>query len=267
MPELPEVQTVLDGLIKSLQQKEIRTLDCHYDGTVIHDPEIIQPAFPARTTAFARRGKYMILTLDSGNSLIIHLRMTGKLVHGTAQDSPGKHERACFVLAWEEALHFIDPRTFGKIVICNTKNVQNYLPRLGAEPLDEEFDHHYLKRMLSGRKAPIKNLLLDQRIIAGLGNIYVSEILYRSRVRPDRPAGMITDKELRAIVQDTKAVLREAIDKNGTSISDFRRIDDKSGEFQNFLKVYQKRQCPRGHDIEVIRLAGRGSFFCPICQK
>ncbi|MDZ4183070.1 MAG: bifunctional DNA-formamidopyrimidine glycosylase/DNA-(apurinic or apyrimidinic site) lyase [Candidatus Cloacimonadaceae bacterium] len=267
MPELPEVQTVLDGLVKTLREKEIKALDCHYQGTVIHDPEIIKPAFPARTTAFARRGKYMILTLDSGNSLIIHLRMTGKLVHTTTKCPPDKHERACFVLTWKEAVHFIDPRTFGKIVVCNTKNVANYLPKLGAEPLDVEFDHLYLKHMLSGRKAPIKNIMLDQRIIAGLGNIYVSEILYRSGVRPDRPAGKITDKELKAIVKDTKAVLREAIAKNGTSISDFRRIDDKSGEFQNFLKVYQKQQCPLGHDIEVIRLAGRGSFFCPICQK
>lgn len=267
MPELPEVQTVLDGLAKSLNKKKIMALDCLREGTVILDPEVLEPAFPAKAISFARRGKYMIITLDCGNSLIIHLRMTGKLVHTKAETPPNKHEHACFVLTGQESVHFIDPRTFGKIILCNSSNIANYLPRLGAEPLDDEFDDLYLKDKLKGKKLPIKNAILDQRNIAGLGNIYVSEILFRAKVRPDRPSGGLSDKELKAIVKDTKAVLREAIAKNGTSISDFRRIDDKSGQFQNYLQVYQKKACPLGHDIRVIRLGGRSSFYCPVCQK
>lgn len=267
MPELPEVQTVLDGLVRSIAAKKFIALKCYYPGTVITDPEIGENPFPAGLDGFERRGKYILLHLTGGHSIIIHLRMTGKLVHGREDDEQNKHERACFLVSDSEALHFIDPRTFGKIVLCRTANLERYIPALGREPLSKDFDASYLAKVFSGRRLPIKSALLDQRMIAGLGNIYVNEILYRCRINPDTPAGELRDKDLKAIARQTKLVLEEAIAKNGTSISDFRRIDDKTGEFQNFLQVYQKTECPKGHAVHIKRHGGRSTFYCPICQK
>lgn len=267
MPELPEVQIVLSGLVKTLKGKQIQGLDCHYPGTVILDPENAEDPFPARLSDHERRGKYMILHLSSGHSLIIHLRMTGKLVHSRQLGEKSKHERACFLLSGGAKLHFIDIRTFGKIILCRSENVRRYLPLLGVEPLTAELNGKYLRQKLKARNAPIKNSLLDQSVVAGLGNIYVCEILYRSGIRPDTPSRSLSLAQLNRIAKHAKEVLSEAIAKNGTSISDFRRIDDKTGEFQHFLRVYQKTHCPKGHEVQNIRLGGRSSYFCPACQK
>jgi formamidopyrimidine-DNA glycosylase len=267
MPELPEVETVLRGVLSELLDKEIEGLDCLYPGTVIIDPQAGKKPFPARVVSGERRGKYLLLHLSGGHTLIIHLRMTGKLVQSKHLQESSKHERACFRLRGGAKLHFIDIRTFGKIIICRTGNVSQYLPSLGAEPLSEDFTVEYLHKVLHGKKTPVKNALLDQSIIAGLGNIYVCEILYRSKVDPETSAGNLTDKQLRSVVKHTKTVLSEAIANNGTSISDFRRIDDKTGEFQNFLRVYQKETCPKGHPIKRIKQGGRSTFYCPVCQK
>lgn len=267
MPELPEVQTVLNGVVKELKGKEIRGLDCFYPGTVIRDPELPEDVFPAKLLSHQRRGKYMILNLEGGISVIIHLRMTGKLVTDKAMPEQSTHERACFLLSGREKLHFIDIRTFGKIVLCKTENLSKFMPMLGIEPLSKEFDGNYLQDILKGRKAPIKSALLDQKLIAGLGNIYACEILYRAKIHPETPSGSLSLAKLKKLAEETKTVLNQAIAMNGTSISDFRRVDNKTGEFQNFLRVYQKDICPKGHKVEKIKQGGRGTFFCPICQK
>jgi len=139
MPELPEVQTVLDGVTEYLKDKEIRGLDCFYPGTVVKDPELAKNPFPARLNSHERRGKYMILHLSGESSLIIHLRMTGKLVQGEAMPGKSPHERACFLLSGGKKLHFIDIRTFGKIVLCKTANLGKFMPDLGIEPLSAGF--------------------------------------------------------------------------------------------------------------------------------
>jgi len=271
MPELPEVQTVLNGLEKALQGKTILSLECFYQGTVIIDPSLDFDPFPARPVSFVRRGKYMLIHLDSGISLIIHLRMTGKLVLDSTLPQADreilKHERARINLDQDCLLHFIDIRTFGKIVLCRTDNVPNYLPKLGLEPLSSEFTPQTLGQKLNARKAPIKTALLDQSIVAGLGNIYVCELLYRAAICPMTAATELSQKQVRRIAAETVKVLTEAIALGGTSISDFRRIDDKTGEFQNYLKVYQKNTCPSGHEVKRIVQAGRATFYCPLCQK
>lgn len=296
MPELPEVQTVLSGLEKALQGISLTSLECFYPGTVITDPSLDFDPFPARPLAFVRRGKYMLLHLDSQASLIIHLRMTGKLVldqveaagrscilqlakrpedastlgkaeFAHASAIPLKHERARINLEMGQLLHFIDIRTFGKIILCKTDNVSHYLPELGLEPLSKEFGLKSLDDKLKPKKAPIKTALLDQRVVAGLGNIYVCELLYRAEINPLTPANELKQAQLKRIAAETVAVLSEAIALGGTSISDFRRIDDKTGEFQNYLKVYQKTLCPKGHEVMRIVQAGRSTFYCPVCQK
>ncbi len=266
MPELPEVQTVLNGLATVLQDKQISSLECFYPGTVILDSELGGDAFPAKAIKFIRRGKYMLIHLDSGASFIIHLRMTGKLVYAAQATEPHKHERARINLVCGELLHFIDIRTFGKIILCKTSNTPRFMPELGLEPLETAFSTEALAGKLKGKTAPIKTVLLDQRIVAGLGNIYVCEILYRAGINPVIPAGKLSTTAIRKIVKETVQVLSEAIAGGGTSISDFRRIDDKTGEFQHFLRVYQKQICPRGHPVLRIVQAGRSTFYCPVCQ-
>ena len=140
------------------------------------------------------------------------------------------------------------------------------MPGLGMEPLANEFDGQYLQQILKGRRAPIKTLMLDQKLIAGLGNIYVCEILYRAKINPTVPGGQLSLSELKTLAKQTKLVLKEAIAKNGTSISDFRNVDDKTSEFQNFLHVYQKEACPKAHKVAKIKQAGRSTYYCPVCQ-
>lgn len=206
--------------------------------------------------------------LERDNALIIHLRMTGKLIYDNFCGEPLKYERARIILENNEVLHFIDIRTFGKIVICSQKNIEHCLPPLGLEPLSDDFTAKALKEKMHGKKTPVKIALMDlQKIIAGLGNIYVCEILYRAGINPEKPANKITRKNIVEIIQQTKEVLTEAIDKGGTSISDYRRIDDKPGSFQNFLQVYQKQFCPLGHKVLRLKQGGRSTFYCPICQK
>ncbi len=267
MPELPEVETVLRGLQSQLKDTPICDLKSYYKGTVVYDTDINHPAFPAKVTEYQRRGKYIILHLENHNALVIHLRMTGKLIYTKGVHEEAKHIRAEFNLHDGCSIIFNDIRTFGKIILCPESKISSYLADLGAEPLTREFDAAYLQKAIVRKSAPIKNVLLDQSVVAGLGNIYVCEILYRTKVHPAAKANSLSLATLKNIVKHTKEVLTEAIAHNGTSVSDFRQIDDKTGEFQNFLQVYQKATCPRGHTIHRIKQAGRSTFYCPVCQK
>ncbi len=267
MPELPEVETVLRGLRRQIQDMPICNLESLYKGTVIYDKDLNNPVFPAKVNVFERRGKYIILHLESDNALIIHLRMTGKLIYTETEHEEAKHVRALLSLTGCARVIFNDIRTFGKIIVTPESMISEYLPKLGPEPLKREFTYLCLKGALLKKTAPIKNVLLDQSVIAGLGNIYVCEILYRAGINPEAISNQLSITQLKLIVKHTKEVLTEAIAKNGTSISDFRQIDDKTGEFQNFLQVYQKDTCPKGHKIKRIKQAGRSSFYCPVCQK
>lgn len=267
MPELPEVETVLRGLRRQINDLPICHLESLYKGTVIYDKDTVEPVFPAKVINFERRGKYIILHLESDNALIIHLRMTGKLIYTETEHEEAKHIRALLSLTGCARIIFNDIRTFGKIIVTPESKIAGYLPDLGPEPLSREFTYLCLQKALMKKTAPIKNALLDQSVIAGLGNIYVCEILYRAGIAPETPSNTLSTARLKAIVKHTKEVLTEAIAKNGTSISDFRQIDDKTGEFQNFLQVYQKDTCPLGHKIKRIKQAGRSSFYCPVCQK
>ncbi|MGI6198908.1 MAG: DNA-formamidopyrimidine glycosylase [Candidatus Cloacimonadaceae bacterium] len=267
MPELPEVQTVLGGVIQKLGSKQITGLECYYPGTVINRLSPQDQPFPAKLRQGYRRGKYMILELTSGFALIIHLRMTGKLVWDKDDGEPKAHERAAILVSGGNRLRFIDIRTFGKITLLPGNQVHEALPNLGAEPLQQGFGAAYLSARLAKSKRPIKTALLDQSIVAGLGNIYVCEILYEAGVNPFKLCNQLNEEDFAKIAAATKLILAQALMHNGTSISDFRRVDDKAGSFQNFLKVYQKEHCPQGHEVQKIKQAGRSTYLCPVCQK
>ncbi len=264
MPELPEVQTVINGLNQIILNKEIQVISELRPGTVIWQIPVTTLGSVKKVD---RRGKYIILQTSENFKLVIHLRMTGKLIFESNLNRTSTHSRAEIIFSDKTKLIFNDIRTFGKIQIMREEDDVQAFSRLGVEPLSAEFDEKYLKEKISQRKAPIKNLLLDQSIIAGLGNIYVAEILFRSELDPRKAGNKITKNQIRKIVQNTKEVLNEAIKHNGTTISDYRSVEDKTGEFQNFLKVYGKEFCACGAEISKIRQAGRSTYFCRKCQR
>ena len=266
MPELPEVQTIINGLNQKVISKTITSIIEKRQGTLIFG-EYINICEFGKIESVERRGKYIIIKTSKDLKLIVHLRMTGKLIFEKDLNKTSSHSRAEVIFSDKTKLIFDDVRTFGKIQIVNKNKRINALQKLGVEPLSDSFDLIYLKNEIKNRKAPIKIVLLDQTVIAGLGNIYVAEILFRANVHPATSANKIKSTKLKRIVSETKIILREAIKHNGTTISDYRSVEDKTGEFQNFLKVYGKKMCECGAMIQRIKQAGRSTYFCGECQK
>lgn len=264
MPELPEVQIIVNGLNQKVLGKEIKEIIELRPGTVIWQNPVTSLG---NINSISRRGKCILIQTSNDYKLVIHLRMTGKLIFETDLAKTSDHARAELILNDNTKLIFDDVRTFGKIQILKKNEEIEAFQKLGLEPLSDEFDAGYLKNKLKNRKAPIKNILLDQRVIAGLGNIYVAEILFRSKIDPRVPGNRLNKKQLESIIKQTKIVLKEAIKHNGTTISDYRSVEDKIGEFQNFLKVYRKEYCECGNQIKKIKQAGRSTYYCPVCQK
>ena len=266
MPELPEVQTIVNGLNKKILNKKILSLNEVREGTIQNFIDDINPELGI-IVSIKRRGKYIIMETSNNYKLIIHLRMTGKFIYERLPEKISSHERASFMFEDNTKLIFDDVRAFGKIQIYEKGDEVESLEKLGLEPVSKDFNEKYLKKKFINRKSPIKNLLLNQKIIAGLGNIYANEILYRARISPLKKGNKLSLKKLKTIVEKTKEVLEQAIKYNGTTISDYRSVEDKAGEFQNFLKVYRKEYCECGHQIKKIKQAGRSTYYCPVCQK
>ncbi len=259
MPELPEVQTVMSQLRPLITGATITEL-IDVSGVCISDND--EDAYPLQILDVARRGKYIKIITDK-KMIVVHLRMTGKLVFN---NETHPHSRAIIATSVGD-IQFIDPRKFGTIKVENLGEEPAYLQKLGVEPLGPAFTARYLQKMFAKRILPIKNALLNQQIIAGLGNIYACEILYRCGIDPKTPVKDISLRKLKEIVIESKIVLTESIELGGTSVNNYRQIDDKSGRFQDFLKVYQQDHCPLDHTIKRIKQAGRSTYYCPSCQK
>ena len=242
MPELPEVQTIVNGLKKKIMNKKIISLFEQRKGTIQNFIKGDLCEFGS-VISVSRRGKYIIIQTSEKIKIIIHLRMTGKLIF-EENNNEATHSRAYFIFADGSKMIFDDVRTFGKIQIYRINDKIDSLEKLGIEPLSEEFNAEYLFNNIKKRKVPIKSLLLDQSIIAGLGNIYVCEILFRTKLNPTIKGMNISRKKSVEIVKNTKKIIAKAISCNGTSISDYRNVDNKTGEFQRFLQVYGKEKCP-----------------------
>lgn len=264
MPELPEVQTIINGLQNKVVNKNITKIIEHRPGTVFWNKK---EGNLGEIVSISRRGKYIIIQTTNKCKILIHLRMTGKLIFETNLKKVSSHCRAEIIFEDETKLLFDDVRTFGKIEIFSLDDYIPALEKLGSEPLSKDFNYKYLNKKLIKRKAPIKNILLDQKIVAGLGNIYVAEILYHSKIDPRKPANKLTIDQFKNVVIQVRSVLSDALKYNGTTISDYRNVDDKTGEFQQFLKVYGKKTCECGSMINKIKQAGRSTYFCPECQR
>jgi formamidopyrimidine-DNA glycosylase len=276
MPELPEVETVRARLEPVL----VRRLLLHVE---ILDPRLTRPFDPAvvaaelqgeRVAAVDRRGKYLVVRFESGRVLLIHLRMTGNLLHGSlgnglAVDDP--HRRAVVRLDDGSDVVYRDVRRFGTWLLLEPDQLDPYLePRVGLEPLARRFTTERLAEALAGRRAPVKAAILDQRRLAGVGNIYADEALWRARIHPRRPAGGLGPDELKALHAGIRRALKAGIDRQGATLRDYRTPDGGSGRMQHEFNVYGREgePCNRcGTPIEKIRAAGRGTWYCPECQR
>ena len=272
MPELPEVETVAADLRPQLIGSRFVAAHILWPRTLAApDLELLDARIAGQEViAIGRRGKYLLVHLDSGQTLIIHLRMTGQLAV-VADDSPllsGPHLRAAFDLADGRRLTFTDARKFGRIWLVD--GIEQVVGKLGPEPLDWTFTSEALAERLQTRRVAIKALLLDQTVVAGVGNIYADEALFMAGIHPLRPASSLTGDEIVRLRDAIRAVLQESIDERGTLLRDYRTPYGQDGAYQNRLRVYQQtgQPCPRcGTSIERIRVTQRGTHFCPRCQS
>lgn len=274
MPELPEVETV-----KCTLQAKLTGLT--FTGAQVMLPKILRELEPEefnkkiknkKILKVSRRGKYLLINLSGGYTMAVHLRMTGRLVYISDDRPPAKHTHVVFHLDNGHRLFFADMRQFGMIWLAPTSSLESLsgYKDLGVEPLDECFTRDFLKKELRRRHTRIKPLLLDQRFIAGLGNIYTDEALYRAGVDPERLAKTLTPRETAKLYHAVKDVLSEGIEHRGTTFRDFIDGDGRTGGYQEHLRVYNRegKPCPHcGRAIQKKKVGGRGSYYCPACQK
>lgn len=283
MPELPEVETVRRGLLPVMEGRLITN-------AAVNRPDLRWP-FPVgmadrltgkRVTALRRRSKYILADLDSGETLIIHLGMSGRLLVSGAlsgnfhhdHPNPAKHDHVVLDMESGARVTFNDARRFGSMDLINTDRAETHplLANIGPEPFGNGFSGPYLVDRLKSRNTPIKSALLDQSIVAGLGNIYVCEVLFRARISPTRKAGQIASARVAGLVPIIRDVLAEAIEAGGSSLRDYRQTDGELGYFQHAFKVYGREGAPcvtPGCASTIARLvqSGRSSFHCPTCQR
>ena len=273
MPELPEVETVRRRIAPLVEGTTIASAE-------IVDPRLTRPVSPSlvadalvgeRIAAVERRGKYLLWRLESGRTLVVHLRMTGSLLHFPAGDLPADaHRRATLALDTGAAVGYRDVRRFGTWELLDDGHLRPYLAaRLGPEPLAPSFTSARLARIVAGRRAPIKAVLLDQRRIAGIGNIYADEALWRARIHPRRPAGELDAPEIAHLHRAVRAALRRGVELNGSTLRDYVTPDGEGGGMQHEFHVYGRLgdPCDRcGRPIERIVVGGRGTWLCPRCQ-
>jgi formamidopyrimidine-DNA glycosylase len=289
MPELPEVETVKRGLEPALVGRKIVAVELRRENLRFPFP----PDFAARlvgatVTLLSRRAKYILAELDNGLSLLVHLGMTGRFTvlssRGAAnlgqfyfetaagEGADGPHDHVVIHLDQGQRVVYSDPRRFGLMDLLETPRRDHHrlLKSIGVEPLGNELSADYLAAKFKGKAAPMKAALLDQRIIAGLGNIYVCEALFRAQCSPKRKAGSVKRDKLEQLVRHIRAILNEAILAGGSTLQDFQHTDGTEGAFQQRFQVYDRagEPCPTcGQPIKRIVQSGRSSFYCAHCQK
>ena len=272
MPELPEVETVRRGLEKMILGKKISNIDIRYPKMIKTDLDEFQKEMPGQVIqSMGRRGKYLLFYL-SDKILISHLRMEGKYFYYPDQVPERKHAHVLIHFEDGETLVYEDVRKFGTMELLAPELLDAYFvsKKLGPEPTEQDFDLEIFRGALKKSKKPIKSHLLDQTLVAGLGNIYVDEVLWRAKVHPSRLSSSLTAQEARKVHDETIKVLGEAVEKGGSTIRTYTNAFGEDGTMQEFHQVYDKtgQACSRcGAIIEKIQLGGRGTHFCPKCQR
>jgi formamidopyrimidine-DNA glycosylase len=271
MPELPEVETVRRGL-------EPYVVGQRVEKAVVRDSRLRWP-IPAdlpryvrgrRIETVARRGKYLILTFDNDDRLLLHLGMSGRLFVLDQNEKPKKHDHVDLLLGSGQLLRFHDPRRFGAVLPWpHDQKDHDLLAVMGPEPFSEDFSTEYLFRLSRGRTAPVKTFLMDGSVVVGVGNIYASEALFQAAIRPTRAAGRVNREAYSRLVEAVRAVLALAIERGGTTLRDFAGARGESGYFQQELMVYDREDLPCRRCATPIRrlvIGQRSSYYCPQCQ-
>jgi formamidopyrimidine-DNA glycosylase len=275
MPELPEAETIARGLHTAIAGQRVQRVR-------VHREEVVEPMTPAafrraltgrRVQSVARRAKWIVASLDDGARWVTQLRMTGRFTwNAPSALRTEPHLSISLLLDGPQGggvLRFYDIRRFGRVWVLDPAGWSALDARLGIEPLSREFSRRSLAGTLDGSRAPLRNVLLDQKRVAGLGNVYANEACYLAQLDPRRPAQGLDESEIERLHRAIRTVLRSAVERHGTSFSDYRDILGGEGQFQNDLEVYGRsgepcRRC--GGAIARIVLAGRSAFFCPGCQ-
>lgn len=273
MPELPEVETVKNSLIELIIGKRIESVDIYYDKIIknVTNSEFSEELIGEEFIDIKRRGKYLIFILKH-HAIISHLRMEGKYFL-KGREEKEKHEHIIFNLENNESLRYNDTRKFGVMYLYNTTDLDillnsEPLNKLGYEPFDEKCTPLYLYNRLKSYKGEIKKALLDQEIMVGLGNIYVDEVLFISKIHPEEKTSKLNLDDYKNIIESSRITLNKAIKLGGTTIKSFVNSHMATGLFQNELLVHTKEICPECKGkIEKIRVGGRGTYYCPNCQK
>ncbi len=283
MPELPEVETVRRGLQDRVVGRLVEHVEVGRDRTVRRTSadEVVRGLTGARFVAAERRGKYLICPLDTGRAVMVHLRMSGQLLLAPAGARRPPHAHVVVHLAPSaeraaDELWFVDPRTFGEVVVFDPTRPDELVPelgRLGVDPVADGLDRATLRRLVLGRRRRMKALLLDQHVIAGIGNIYSDEILHRARLRPDRISSTLHGREITRLHSAVHEVLTLAIESGGSTLRDAQYVDllGASGSFQDLHRVYDRAgqrcsSCQRGTIVRE-SVAGRTTYLCPRCQR
>ena len=282
MPELPEVETVKRGLLPVMEGHIIAHTDVNRPDLRWPFPENLAERLRGRVVKMLRRrSKYILADLDSGETLIIHLGMSGRMqidLAGTAQFQQvapiqQKHDHVVFHMQDGTRIAFNDARRFGAMDLADTATVEKHwlIDKLGPEPLGNQFDDTYLIGALKKKGSPIKSALLDQRVVAGLGNIYVCEVLFRTGISPKRKTSNLSAARVALLVPTIREVLNEAIESGGSSLRDHRQTNGELGYFQHNFAVYDRegQRCLNDCGSKIFRVvqSGRSSFYCPKCQR
>jgi len=270
MPELPEVETTVRGLAPHLSgQQLVRVSTLRPDLRRPFPVDLAQRLTGSIVTGLSRRAKYGIIATDRGDHMIFHLGMSGSWRIGVGE--PGKHDHLLIDTAAGQRLMLHDPRRFGSVDLVAGDPLTAFpaFVTLGPEPLSDAFDAAYLARVLAGRRAPIKAMLLDQTIVAGLGNIYVCEALNMARIHPAKPAADVSRAKLAVLVPAIKAVLEASIAAGGSTLRDYKQPDGELGYFAKDWRVYGREDegCECGGTIARFVQSGRSTFYCPKCQR
>lgn len=283
MPELPEVETVRRGLEPAMQGFVITNADIRRPDLRWPFPENMADRLTGKAVlGLRRRSKYILVDLSSGETLIVHLGMSGRMqVSGQDQGefhhnhpTPAKHDHVVIDMSNGARITFNDTRRFGAMDLATTDQVEYHwlIDKIGPEPLGNDFHEAYLADRLKGRTSPIKTALLDQRIVAGLGNIYVCEVLHRAKLSPKRKAGQVSVRKVQSLVPIIRQVLNEAIEAGGSSLQDHRQTNGELGYFQHNFRAYDRAGQPcqtpdcTGEITRIVQ-SGRSTFYCPQCQR
>ena len=273
MPELPEVETIRRTLAEHVTDMKIEAIKLIWTTAVCgwKDQSFEALVTGRRIQAIDRRGKYLLIRLDEDLTLIAHMRMTGRLNYYTENQDPEKHTHVVFRLEHGE-VHFSDVRKFGRIQVIPTPLCisESSLCKLGPEPLEAEFTPEVLRGRFGKKKLSLKAALLDQHVLAGLGNIYVDESLFQAGISPERGVDTLTEEEISKLHQAIQNVLQAGIDAQGTSFRDYRDANGEKGSFEQALQVYGRAGKPCqicGQTLERLRLAGRTTVYCSRCQR